>query len=390
VELHHYLEPYKIKKLLIPGISEEYSLASKVSFFEGSVKWFLNFNFSIVIIGINESLFGEANNKKLENPDEIRKWLYSFRGDYSNVKIADAGNIKGNTIKDMHFALKDVTDFFIAKNVVVIVFGGAHNVMMPVFESYICHHKLATLAVGDAMLDVNPFSINACSKSWLSHIINTFGERLDDLIVFGVQNYLTSSEQENYINCRFFEILRLGDIRNDDIQKLEIALRDADIVSFDFNMITNQRPFNENVASPHGIEPFNACAAARYAGISDKVRVFCLAEILNFNDNDQNSVLAAQMIWHFIDGVFSRYNDYPAKSINEYQTYCVDFDSYDNSINFFHNSSNNRWWMEVNKRNGKHIVACSPNDVEVAKNKEIPNKWWRFFLKDKSQCENDN
>jgi len=92
-------------------------------------------------------------------------------------------------------------------------------------------------------------------------------------------------------------------------------------------------------------------------------------------------VLGSQMVWHFLDGYLGRYKDFPVRNLDEYKYYVVHLEEFEEGLRFYQNPSNGRWWMEVPSEPETIVVACEYDDYQKALRNEIPEKWWRFFLK---------
>lgn len=382
MDIVHYLEPYKPIRTTIPGISHEESLAERVSFFGGGEDWFRNANFQIVIIGVPESRNGADNRGCDAAPNQIRRWLYAHRGDNLEVTIGDAGNVLGKSINDRYHALSDVITYFRNLKSVVVVLGGSQDLSMPIFKALKGISDNVNLVAADAMLDVDVANEDFSSRSWLSHLVADYATSLSNLSVIGIQNYIVSGSQEGFVTNRFFEILRLGQIRGNDIDKTEVPLRDAHFFSFDFRVIKEQPQIMDEVLSPHGLEPHEACRICRYAGMGEQINVFGLFDVPGSKSElKNNDLLAAQLVWHFIEGLAGRFGDYPNRSIDAYKYYVVPFEGEDPGLEFFHNQENGRWWMRVPADNGSVVMACSRDDYRKALKKEYPDRWWRSFMR---------
>lgn len=380
MEFNHYLEPATTSWKQIPGIPNEESLGSMVSFFQGNNSWFTDGKYKLVIIGVPEDRNGSDNKFCAGSPNAIRELLYGFRGLESDAQIGDAGNIRGNTINDRYQALKEISAWFFEKNITLIVIGGTQDITVPLVSTFTNIFGDANLVVGDSMLDLDVHNQDFSSRAWINKV--TEEGCLSDFAILGLQNYLVSKSQENYLNARFFEILRLGDIRGAGIKKTEIPIRDSDIVSLDFRMISGQNQFNDNIESPHGLEHHEACQISRYSGLSDRLRVFGLFEVASGNAfSSLNVALASQMIWHFLDGFVNRYKDFPIRSLDEYKYYVVHLEELEEGLMFYQNSVNGRWWMEVPFNQINMVVSCDYDDYRKALRNEMPEKWWRYFLK---------
>ena len=186
-------------------------------------------------------------------------------------------------------------------------------------------------------------------------------------------------------NNLFFDYFRLGIVQS-DIRKVEPVLRDADIVSFCMSGIKQSEAPGNFRSSPNGFYGEEACQIAKYSGISDRVSSFGLYDLFAGNDrNDQSSHLAAQIIWHFIDGFYQRKNDYPKSDISEYQKFIVPLIKLEHDLIFYRNEKTDRWWMEVpyikSMNKMSIIISCSHEDYMLACNNEIPDRWWKVYQK---------
>ena len=174
----------------------------------------------------------------------------------------------------------------------------------------------------------------------------------------------------------------MGDTRGKDVEKAETVLRDSHLLSFDFRAVAGGFAFSDDIPSPHGIEPYEACRICRYAGLSDKLLIFGLFEVSTKHTSD-NCMLPAQMIWHFIEGVTDRFADFPMRDIDDYNKHIVRVENFGEEIRFYNNPDNGRWWMEIPEWNEFRVVSCSHDDYIKARRKELPDKWWRLFIKNK-------
>ena len=93
---------------------------------------------------------------------------------------------------------------------------------------------------------------------------------------------------------------------------------------------------------PNGIDARTICALARYAGISDRIDIFGAFELLNTTVSHQ---LLAQIIWYFIEGFSSRYDEYPVLTSSGFTKYTVALS--DMEMVFYQSEKSNRWWMEL-------------------------------------------
>ncbi|MFM7727114.1 MAG: arginase, partial [Flavobacteriales bacterium] len=141
-------------------------------------------------------------------------------------------------------------------------------------------------------------------------------------------------------------------------------------------------------ASPNGFYGEEACQIVRYAGMSDKLTSFGIFESNPAMDiRSQTCVLAAQMLWYFLEGYYNRKRDVPLKSKTGFLKYRVSMKQAEQEIVFYKSEKSERWWMEVPVPNGKvryerhHLVPCSYRDYETACRDEMPERWWQAFQK---------
>jgi hypothetical protein len=107
----------------------------------------------------------------------------------------------------------------------------------------------------------------------------------------------------------------------------------------------------------------------------------------SFDNRDQTSHLAAQMLWYFLDGYYQRKKDQPLVNKNAFVKYHVNIKKDMQEIVFYKSKMSERWWMEVPYPNSKvkyhrhHLVPCSYRDYEVAMKDEMPDRWWQALQK---------
>lgn len=339
----------------------------------------------IVIFGVEEDRNSKDNLGCGENLYYIRRQLYSlFRGNW-HTEIADLGNIrKGNTIEDTYFAVKETVTSLLKKNIVPIIIGGGQDITFANYKAYDALEQSVNIAAIDSRFDLGTLEDELTSKSYLSKIIMQQPNNLFNYSNIGYQTYFNSQEEIDLLESLFFDTYRLGELKN--IEVIEPVLRDSDIVSIDIGAIRqSDAPANSN-ASPNGFYGEDACAIARYAGISDKVSSFGIYEYNSKYDNNHVTAhLVAQMIWYFIEGVNYRAKDYPFGTKDKFQKFTVLFEN-DDAINFYKSNKTGRWWMEVNilsntKYKRHTLIPCTYQDYLDSSAQIIPERWYKGMKK---------
>ena len=333
---------------------------------------------NIAIIGILENRGG--HNESLEaDLSYIRKELYSlFPGNWSKT-IADLGDVlAGNSLEDTYFAVQKVVSKLIKSKVIPIIIGGSQDLTYALYRGYDDLEQMVNLVSIDTKFDFGKQDGLVSSESYLSKIIIDEPNNLFNYSNIGFQTYYNSQEEIDLIEKLFFDAYRLGEVCN-NISIAEPVFRDADLVSLDLNSVKSSDSGNFVNFQPNGFNGKEICSLSRYAGFSDKVSCF---GIFNHNYSRQESVLIAQIIWYFIEGVHYRSNEYPFGSKEHYIKYTVPFE--DEDIIFFKSDKTDRWWIEIpfftnshNKLKKNTLLPCTNEDYLAACNQEFPERWWK-------------
>jgi arginase family enzyme len=361
----------------INGLSTQH-LGSKVAFHTDNDFPDID-TLKIAIIGVLESR-GSVNFLDKEiNLFAIRKELYSlFPGNWQS-SIGDLGDIiPGNTIEDTFFALQKVASKLIKKGIIPIIIGGSQDLTYPLYRAYDNLEQMVNLVSIDSKFDFGKQEDGISAKSYLSKIILDEPNNLFNYSNIGYQTYFNSQEEIDLIEKLYFDAYRLGEISN-NIELAEPSFRDADIVSIDLNAVSSSYSGNFGDFIPNGFDGKEICSLSRYSGISDKVSSF---GIFNHNDTKEESVLVAQIIWYFIEGVNYRSNEYPFGTKENYLKYIVPLET--EELIFYKSNKTGRWWIEINFFADQHnklkkntLLPCSHEEYLAACNNEIPERWWK-------------
>ncbi|PCI36171.1 MAG: arginase [Flavobacteriaceae bacterium] len=339
----------------------------------------------IAIVGVCEGRNAVDNEETGNDFSSIRKHLYAmFPGNWG-VKVADIGDVvPGNTVADTYFAVKSILSSLLKKGIIPVIIGGGQELTYINYRAYDALEQTVNLVSVDNKFNLGVIDNPIDSTSFLSRVIMDEPNNLFNYCNLGYQTFYNSQDEIDLLENLYFETHRLGELLN-NIEIVEPVLRDADIVSFDLSVIKNcDAPANNN-ATPNGLSGTDACAIARYAGISDKVTSFGIYEFNALHDAKQiTGQLIAQMIWYFIEGVNYRANDYPFGILDDYQKYIVPTET--ETMNFYKSNKSGRWWMEINlNENNKFkrhaLIPCTYQDYLSAINQELPERWMKACKK---------
>ncbi len=337
---------------------------------------------NIAIVGVQEDRDAVNNEGAGSDFSVLRKELYKLYSGNWHLNIVDLGNIiKGNTSNDTHFALRQVVNFLVKKNIIPIVIGGSQSLTYSVYRAYDDLEQTVNLVSVDNKFDLGQIDSELNSRCYLSKVIMDEPNNLFNFSNIGFQTFFNSQEEIDLLDKLYFDTYRLG-VVNKDIAQVEPILRDADIVSVDISALRKTEAPANNNTTPNGFYGEQMCAILRYAGLSNKVSSLGVYEYnALLDDNNQTAQLIAQMIWYFIEGINFRIKEYPFESKKDYLKYIVPIDN--DIINFYKSNKSNRWWMEIpdNKFKKETLIPCTYEDYVEASNQTIPNRWWKTIKK---------
>lgn len=345
----------------------------------------LSEKFQLAILGVPEDR-NTPNKGTSKAPDEVRKELYKLYKPTANIRIVDLGNLKkGKNSKDTYIALKDVVYELLKKQIIPIIIGGSQELSKAVFNSYEKLKRIVNIVAIDSRFDIGNLNEQFDSQSYLSGIVLQKSKYLFNFSNIGYQTYYVPQEDIELMNKMYFDTLRLGIVRS-KLKNIEPYLRDSDFASLDISSVKSSDAPGHNNASIHGFYGEEICQIARYAGNSEKLSSFGIFEINpDFDIENKTSKLAAQIIWHFIQGFSLRKKEFPKTGTNKFQKYTVTIKSTDNQLVFYKSNKTERWWVEipylVKKKEKFLLVSCSEDDYYTATKNEIPDIWWKYFQK---------
>ena len=340
---------------------------------------------SIAIFSVPE-FRGDANDIKIDSQSQFRKELLQLsRSKNWTRKIYDLGTIvPGEDLKDTYFAVSNVTSELIKHRVLPILIGGSQDLIVATHDAYAKLEQLVNICSIDHSLDLGSPESEVGSDSYLTSLMLKRPCYLFNHANIGLQIPYAQPKDLKLIESLYFDICRLGEF-NDDFKRAEPHLRNADVINLDFKSIKASEVFSHG-ANPNGFEAQQICQISKYAGISDKVNFF---GIYNYSDfNKISDKLLAEVIWYFIDGVQSRWVDFPIGSKAGYYKFMVELENGNYSITFYKSHRSERWWMEVpyppqkgSKYERHHLVPCNKEDYDQAMKNEMPDLWWKTYQK---------
>lgn len=344
----------------------------------------------IAIIGVEEER-GATNNKGCSHsPDNVRRELYNLYIQREGLSIIDLGNIKAGASKvDTYFAVSEVIQELIKKNIFVITLGGSQDLT---YANYLAYEKLeqtVNLAIIDNQFNLGESENEISSNEYLNKIILHQPNYLFNASVIGFQTYFVSPIEKKLMEDLYFDIYRLGELQG-DINRAEPIVRNADMISLDVSVIRGSDFKANGNATPNGFYAEQICQILRYAGMSDKLTSIGLYEYNSELDveDELSAQLMGQMVWCIVDGVVNRKKDFPIGSKKTYTKYRIHIENTEHELVFFKSDLSDRWWMEIPypphervRFERHHLVPCNYQDYLDASQQNIPDLWWKTYQK---------
>ncbi len=324
---------------------------------------------------------GTPNKGSREAPSAVREAIYKLANLEGFRGVIDLGDLKpGKTEADIQYALRDITEYLREEGIVTIMLGGGQDLSIGISRAF-TDDKEFVLTVADAAVDVKTGREVTGSSNFISRILRE-NPHLFHLQMMGIQSHLVPPVVLDFLREQTFEYLTLGQLR-DDFAAAEPLLRNTTFLSFDFFAIRQSDARGHFRPLPSGLNSEEACRLARYAGLSNRLKVFGLFEVNPVLDpGGSASALAAQMIWYFLEALSHRRPEDPGTDKSPFKKYFVEMADHGEPLVFYHHSLTDRWWIETFAGEGDCMtIPCRETDYLMAVKQEIPDVWWKYARK---------
>lgn len=341
---------------------------------------------SIALIFIPEFRGLVENENPPDGKTKFREAFYELQiGSNWKNNLYDLGDIlPGNNLKDTYFALTQVAYELVKINTIPIVIGGSQDLILALYGAYEKLEQMINICSVDYALNLGDPEISENANGYLSHLLLKRPCYLFNHANIGLQIPHSNPKELALFEKLYFDICRLGEF-NADFKTAEPHLRNSDIINIDFGAIKASETLNAKGLA-NGFYAEQICQIAKYAGISDKVSSLGIFNYTSFtNVADQ---LLAEIIWYFMDGIASRFGDFPIGLKVDYKKFTVFMEESNHELVFYKSNKSARWWMEVpfpptndTKYERHHVVPCNKYDYENAMKNEMPDLWWKTYQK---------
>jgi len=377
IDLNQYFDPVSITS------NEPGHLSGPSSFPYGITIHTENFpvknegDYAIAIIGVPEGRHSPGSGTS-KGSDAIREQLYRLARIPGKKKIIDLGNMKpGNTFNDTIAGLSDIINHLRVQQVVPLIMGGSSSLINAADKAFTATREKYTLLCVDPRIDFINEKKEAGPYNYLNNILHNSRSTFDHYVNIGYQTYLNDQQVVNRFIKKGAELIRIGDVRK-AIHLTEPLFRDSQTAFFDMSAVRQPDAPGTWAPSPNGFYGEEICLLARYAGISDNLKVFGIFDVDPQLDNrSQTSALAAQLIWFFLEGFSQKQYETPAlTSSNQgrFIKYHVRVTDYEDDIVFVRSNHTDRWWIEIGNPEGMFYMACSIEDYQTANRNEVPER----------------
>lgn len=209
------------------------------------------------------------------------------------------------------------------------------------------------------------------------------GNAKEYLSVIGYQNYYAEPQTVSDAGKKYFELLRIADIR-DDIKAVEPLVREAETVCLDMRSVRrSDYPISDD-ANPNGLYSEEVCTIARYIGFSFKLKSLYIYGM----EKKMPAVcyrLIAETVFHTCEAMLCNICEDPSDAAQRerFEQKIVTFPDGGSHISFLNSPQTGRWWMEISDSHNKltQYIPCSLSDYNTACNGEIPSRWLFFYQK---------
>ena len=362
MDISAFLNPVKEEVIENCHLSHKKQLGNTITIFKNEEEFPNLEGFQVAILGVEEERYAVDNEGCKAAPDAIRHALYPLFNHWPDLKIVDLGNVKsGLRVEDTYYALSEVFLTLLKYHIVPVILGGSQDLTYPIYQVYENTGKLVNITAIDPRFDIGEEGESINSESYLSHIILHQPNYLFNYTNIGYQTYYIDNENINLMKQLFFDIYRLGTIKN-RAELTEPLLRSADIVTIDAAAFCAADMPGVKRSSPNGFSSEDGCKMTRYAGLNPKltsIGFFNYNPIFDVNYQSANNL--AEMIWYFLEGFSLRQNDVPTtENRDEFTKYIVKLEDYDELIFLCHKTTG-KWWMEIYE----HFIPCSKSDYDM-------------------------
>ena len=305
------------------------------------------------------AIFYLGDVKDVEN---LRKKIFSLEfGDWSS-KLIDLGALnQGHSESDSLFGIQEIIKKLSNLGIYTLMIGGSQSDIDVYCKSFTTNEYLDVVSI-DKFLGINESIVKNESSNYLSRIILDENIKLTTFSNVGYLKHLNNTKKTNLVDKFNFEILSLGQLKN-DINEIEPIVRNSQIINFSIEALKSN-VINYKITSPNGINSYEACIISKFVGQSIDCKI---ATINNIVQSLECYSIVSEMMWYIVDGFDSRFDD-NFENLDEFEIYHTEIDGH--HLKFLKSHISKRWWAEyvddriISVKN--HLIPCSESDFKLS------------------------
>ncbi len=307
----------------------------------------------------------------------LRRYFYSLAPITTQNTVVDLGNVQITYDLSQTIALLQmILESLLEPGRLVVVLGGSQALTLAQMRAMQAQEMPIYYASVDKQLD----ALNAnkiCRRNFNHHIFSEFLDYLTHFVLIGAQQHWLTIAEEQVFHHFHFERVHLAQLQK-NIYSAEVALRNAHVLSVDFGCLRKSDASEVYESSVVGLTTEALCQIARFAGWAPEIQS---VGFYGWLPNAQGATMesAALTLWYLLQGFLFK----PAiKSKEEMRCYRVMLKDHPvEELVFYEDVTYQRWWIEL--PNGA-IIPCTYEAFEQAKQNQIPERWWLFYMKQKA------
>lgn len=351
--LEHWISPPKLSNVKTQDLST-FQFGAQIKTYDKTFSDLSEVKIALVVIGDHDC-------------SHIRSILYKLSFPFKNLIIADLGNVKR---AQNDFAIPLIQELIDSGIVPIILSSDTYHINAQ-FKAHKNATKLSNVLIAERSLQIHE------EEHYLSDMLSN-SKSIFNVGIMGFQKHYSDPGVIQVFEKNNFDLLRVGQIKK-EIASAEPIIRDADMISFNVNVVKSSDAPSQHEPVPSGLTLDEACQLSRYFGISEKCKSF---GIYGFNEKldhrNQTCHLIAQMIWYFVEGYYYRKYDSPNQS-KHFNEYTVSYDDGQTKLKFLKSTLSGRWWLKIltindNKVKRHSIIPCSYKDYLMAVNETLSDR----------------
>lgn len=215
---------------------------------------------------------------------------------------------------------------------------------------------------------INDFEdVSLFSKSFenIFYLSNKIDSKNNSMKHIGFQRHINKLEEiQQKLDATSYSLGKL----NMDINALEPALREAEVIMVDLNVLSSSvLQLKDNKIT--GLYPDTLIQFIKFASHSPNLKALCFKTENIIESQSKNSVeVMATSIWYFLEGLLQGQH----KPSQNDEKYFVSINETEDPLLFIHSLKYDKWWFQIEV--GGKAYACTYSEYDRTVNGELPDR----------------